>query len=210
MWLVVFLAVLETVVITTFLRSLLMSIDFLTIPALFASIGLMFVILHFGKKLLNHVNPANSIKTLCTALYKAMKACDIVSGGCTVCTNQPKGTPFVQIYLKRASVHDQNVFNTAVNEMLSPIQNPRYLLIKQTKKGRHIYDVSYACPAIIGKKKEFATIFAEELKKAVANFDVVYTHNENGRRLILKCRKSSYITFNQKLIDKKYKVSHWE
>jgi hypothetical protein len=52
-------------------------------------------------------------------------------------------------------------------------------------------------------------VLAEKLKATTGNFEPVYTHREDGRRLILKCRKRSYITFNEKAMGKKYKVSHW-
>ena len=94
-------------------------------------------------------------------------------------------------------------------EMLSPIQNPRYILIAKNRFG-YKYKISFACPSVIGKKKEYVEILAEKLKNTTGNFEPVYTHKEDGRKLILKCRKNSYITANSKAINKKYKVSHWE
>ena len=70
--------------------------------------------------------------------------------------------------------------------------------------------LSFACPSVIGKKKEYAEILTEKLKKSTGNFEPVYTRREDGRRLILKCRKYSYITVNEKAMGKKYTVSHWE
>lgn len=97
-----------------------------------------------------------------------------------------------------------------MTEMLSPIENPRYILISKTRFKHYNYELSFACPSIIGKKKEYAEVLAKELKATTVNFEPVYTHCENGRRLILKCRKRSYITFNKKAMGKKYKVSHWD
>ncbi|MBO5269247.1 MAG: hypothetical protein J6B77_00570, partial [Clostridia bacterium] len=95
-------------------------------------------------------------------------------------------------------------------EMLSPIENPRYLLIAKSWLRGYRYALSFACPSVIGKKKEYAEVLARHLKASTGNFDVVYAHREDGRRLILKCRKHSYITFNERAMGKKYKVSHWE
>ena len=117
---------------------------------------------------------------------------------------------FVTLHLRNASIHDQNVFNTAMAEMLSPIENPRYILIAKTMLKRYNYTFSFACPSIIGKKKEYVEILAEKLKATTGNFEPVYTHREDGRRLILKCRKYSYITYNEKAVGKKHRVSHWE
>jgi hypothetical protein len=83
-------------------------------------------------------------------------------------------------------------------------------LISKKGEGRYNYKLSFACPSVIGKKKEFVEVLAKKLKNSTGNFDAVYTHKEEGRMLILKCRANSYITANEKAIGKKYKVSHWE
>lgn len=163
-----------------------------------------------GKKILLHFNPARSIKTLGMAVFRTLKACNLISCAAGVEVRQEKELNFVSLYLRNASIHDQNIFNKAMWELLSPIENPRYILIRRNILGKYDYTNSFACPTIIGKKKEYATILAENLKGNTGNFGLVYTHREDGRKMILKCRKKSYITYNQRLMDKKYKVSHWE
>ena len=144
------------------------------------------------------------------AVYQTLCECDLISRAAEVKTNLHKELYFVETYLKNASVHDQNIFNTAMTELLSPIENPRYLLIAENRFGYYNYKLSFACPSVIGKRKECVEIFAEKLKSTTGNFKAVYTYREGGREQILKCRKQSYITYNQKAIDKKFKVSHWE
>lgn len=142
-----------------------------------------------------------SIKTLCE--------CELISPYAKVETTEQNQLYFITLQLRNASIHDQNIFNTAMAEMLSPIENPRYILIAKTKYNRYNYELSFACPSIIGKKKEYVQVLAKQLKGTTGNFEPVYTHRENGKKLILKCRKYSYITFNEKAMNKKYKVSHW-
>ena len=183
-----------------------------TLPALAAAllIALLLVALFFPiKKLMLHVNPARSIKTLGVALYKTLRDCDLIAPSAKVHTNMDKELASVSLQLRNASIHDQNVFNTAMAELLSPIENPRYILISKGALG-YRYVLSFACPAVLGKKKEYVEVLTGHLKKTVGKFEAVYTHREDGRKLILKCRKHSYVTFNQKLMNKKYKVSHWK
>ena len=96
-----------------------------------------------------------------------------------------------------------------MTEMLSPIENPRYILIAKTRFNRYIYDLSFACPSVIGKKKEYAEALTKKLKSTTGNFKPMYTHREDGRKLILKCRKRSYITYNERAMGKKFRISHW-
>ena len=97
-----------------------------------------------------------------------------------------------------------------MTEMLSPIDNPRYIIIAKTMLGTYRYAMSYACPSVIGKKKEYAEALAENLKRSTGRFQPVYTRNDNGRQLIFKCRRCSYITHNEKTMNTKFKVSHFE
>ena len=181
----------------------------LTLGTLAVMIGLFVVLYHGVKKMVLHFNPANSIKTLGVAIYKTLCECDLISPSAKVKTTTHRQLCFVALHLRNASIHDQNIFNTAMAEMLSPIENPRYILISKTKFNRYNYKLSFACPSIIGKKKEYVEVLAERLKATIGNFEPVYTHREDGRRLILKCRKCSYITMNEKAMGKKYRVSRW-
>lgn len=160
------------------------------------------------KKWLLHISPVRSVKTLGTAIYEAMKECRLISDSAIVETKQDKELNYVYLYLYNASLHDQNLFNTAMAEFLSPIENPRYLLIEKQGK-RYQFDHSFACPSVLGEKKEYAHVLAKHLR-ATGHYDLVYTRREEGRRLILQCRKKSYITANQQTISSKYTVSHWE
>ena len=173
-------------------------------------IGLFFVLYHGIKKMVLHCNPAKSIKTLGVAVYKTLRECELISSSAKVETTGNKELHVVSLHLRNASIHDQNIFNTAMAEMLSPIENPRYILIAKNIFKRYNYELSFACPSVIGKKKEYVEVLAEKLKITTGNFEPVYVHREEGRKLILKCRKRSYITFNENTMGKKYKVTHWE
>ena len=171
---------------------------------------LAFLLFKIIVKAMIHFTPARSIKVLGTAVYKTLKEAELISASASLEALEEKDVYFVCLYLRNASLHDQNVFNTAMTEMLTPIENPRYVLIAKNIFGGYDYRRSFACPSVIAKKKEYAELLAEKLKLTTGKFEPVYTYRENGRELILKCRKRSYITANEKAFGKNYKVSHWE
>lgn len=173
-------------------------------------IGLFAILFEGMKKLLFHLNPARSIKTLGLAVYKTLCECQLIAPSAKVETYVHPQLYFIELFLRNATIHDQNIFNTAMAELMSPIENPRYILISKTRLKGYNYELSFACPSIIGKKKEYVEILAKNLKATTGRFEPVYTHRENGRRLILKCRKNSYITHNEKIKNRKYRVSHFE
>ena len=162
------------------------------------------------QKLCMHGSPARSIRTVGTAVYRTMRQCGLIDEAAKVEVFENKRSAAVAVQLRNASIHDQNLFNTAMVELLSPIENPRYLLIGKGLLGGYNYKLSYACPSILGKKKEYVEILARKLQSGAGKFQPVYTHRENGRELILKCRRRSYITRNQTTLDKKYRVSPWQ
>lgn len=173
-----------------------------------AQAALLYGLYRILKKFLLHASPARSIKALGTAIYEALRECKLISESAIVDTKQDKELNYVYLYLYNASLHDQNLFNTAMAEFLSPIENPRYLLIEK-QGSKYLFDRSFACPSVLGEKKEYAQVLAKHLQ-ATGHFDLIYTRREEGRRLILQCRKKSYITANQQAINSKYTVSHWE
>ncbi len=161
-------------------------------------------------KMILHFNPARSVKTIGIAVYRTLVECGCISSSAKVETDEDKYLRYIGISLRNASIHDQNIFNTAMAELLSPIENPRYILIRQRRFAGYDFKYAFACPSVLGRKKEYVEILAEKLKYSTGKFVPVYTRNENGRAFILKCRKGAYITYNQKMMNKKYKVRRWE
>lgn len=154
-----------------------------------------------------HINPARSMKTLGMAVYRALCECELISPGSKAEAQEDQDRLCVSLYLRGATVHDQNVFNTAMTELLSPIVNPRYILIEKRRIGGYRYKMSFACPTVLGKKKEYAETLARQLKKNTGRFELIYTYREDGRRLIRKCWRHSYLTQNEKVM-KRYRAFH--
>lgn len=181
--------------------------------ALFALLVIIPTLYLFGHniwRLLRHYNPANSMKLLAEAVYKTLQECQLIAPSARVETVMDKRLGFVTMYLRNASVHDQNVFNTAMAELLSPIQNPRYLLIRKRLLLGFDYTLSFACPTVLGKKKEYVQVLARHLLASTGRFVPIFAHREDGRALTIKCRNRAYITQNERLINRKYKVTHWD
>ncbi len=162
------------------------------------------------RKLVLHFSPARSMKTLGIAVYRVLTECGLILPAARVETAEDKDKSYISLFLRNATVREQNIFNEAMRELLSPIENPRYILIRKSRLLGYRFRDSFACPSVIGKKKEYAELLAQNLKKSTGSFVPVYTRNEEGRALILRCRRRSFISRNQKLIDAKYKVRRWE
>ena len=154
-----------------------------------------------------HCSPKKNMTHFGKALLKTLQDVELISHRTSMKVNGDE--TYFGIQLFDASIYEQNIFNQAINEMLSPIDNPKYLLIM--KKGEHLkYDLSYACPSIIGQRKEMVELFADNLKGRVGPFEIIYTRSDEGRKILLKCRKRSYIAQNEKLLRRKKIISRYE
>lgn len=172
------------------------------------SIPLYIALILLLLKFVMHINPARSFKTMGTAVYKTLKECELISPGARVEGTKESDAVSVSLYLKNATIHDQNIFNTAMKELLSPIENPRYILIRRSLFGKQKKKHSFACPSVLGKNKESVELLVRNLKTSTGNFDAVFTRTPDGRKLICECRKKSYITQNMKTINPQFKVTH--
>lgn len=208
--LIFFLTIIQIVLLNSLIQNLYLVNTPRAILAFLLCAVMAYFLYRLVRKFLLHINPARSIRALGEAVYQTLRDCGIISPAAKVETEKKKNVEYIRISLRNASVHDQNVFNTAIRELLSPIENPRYILVRRNYFGSYDTVCSYACPTVIGKKKEYAEILSQNLHACAEKFTLVYTRTENGRNFILRCRKRSYITYNRKVTDKKYKITHWE
>ncbi|MCH5162354.1 MAG: DEAD/DEAH box helicase family protein [Clostridiales bacterium] len=162
-------------------------------------------------KILTHLNSVRSVRTLAECILNAMQELNIVSKGSRVKVEADECGLFIQAELLNASVHDQNIFHGAIKELLSPINNPRYLLIPRGRTGGLQYRHALACPEVLGTKSEYAECLAKYLKRSMGRMETVYTRTADGRKLILTCRRSAYITQNYEVTyGRRKRVSRWE
>ncbi len=103
--------------------------------------------------------------------------------------------------------YEKSIFLDALEETINPIQNPRYLLIRQSRFlffNRRDY---HAVPQLIAAKKEYAEFFVRLWKKHLGKNKLVYTRNIEGRLWLLKARRHSLAASFQKSSER---VESWK
>ena len=96
--------------------------------------------------------------------------------------------------LKGASSTDQATFLKALREVLNPVDNPRYLILKTIRyeEGQDL-QMHYAVPQIMAKKKEDAEVFLENWNHFVGKARLIFTRKPSGRLQLLKARAEGLI-----------------
>ena len=84
---------------------------------------------------------------------------------------------------------ESSLFVKAMQEILNPIENPRYL-IEKTSLFQEIAELQnyYAVPTIFGGKKEDAAVFLGYWRSYVSGAKLHFTRSVVGRKLLIKAR----------------------
>lgn len=102
------------------------------------------------------------------------------------------------------NAEENNLFVKTLSEFLDPIENPRYVLIYKQKTGATDY---FAIPSVFSTSKT-VKIFKEYWKKYMnVPCDIVYTRTVEGRKLLLKARRTAFSAQARK---KSKKITKWQ
>ena len=166
-------------------------------------------------RLLRFISPERTIRTLSGCILETLKEIRAVRSFDAMPDIEADSTgAYIQCGIRGATLHEKKVFAEAMRELLTSIDNPRYLLIRQLRVLTwpfRRYSQSYACPSVIGAKQEYVGRLLHHLKRRSGAFDCVFTRSEAGRRALVKCRRRSYINRNEMFITgRKVVRKRWE
>lgn len=107
----------------------------------------------------------------------------------------------IYCHLEGGTTFDKSTFINALQEVIAPIDNPRYVIIRKNKFMLFVKQKDYhSVPEILGRNKNLAEYFQNQWKKLVGSSDLIYTRTLDGRKIILKSRvKSLAAQFNHKV-----------
>lgn len=93
--------------------------------------------------------------------------------------------------LDGATLPEETRFLAALEEVFAPIDNPRYLIIRESYLGRILQIAPYTVPRELAKRKELARMFQDSWNRYVGPAKLVYTRTMTGRAALLKARMVS-------------------
>lgn len=145
------------------------------------------------RRTLGSVTPEKTLRRLGTALLDTMRDTGFITSKEASLQILRSGEG-VECSLENTSAREKNLFADALGELLSPLDNPRYLLLRKLPVLGFTVKMpsqSYACPAILGTKKESAEQLKKNLEQHGDRFDLIYTRTEEGRKTLLECRRAA-------------------
>ncbi|MDJ0849963.1 MAG: DEAD/DEAH box helicase family protein [Myxococcota bacterium] len=110
----------------------------------------------------------------------------------------------IRCHLRGATLYESDRFIGALEEILSPVENPRFLLRCQRSRfrpddGRSAYH--HAVPRIFSNKRS-AEVLARHWRRRVGACDLVYTRNAEGRAALLWARARSWALVGARPIER--------
>jgi superfamily II DNA or RNA helicase len=95
----------------------------------------------------------------------------------------------IHCHLAGANNYEQAQFTACLKEILDPVDNPRYIILRLSKSKIKSTQIDYhSVPEVIGKNKTSAEFFAKRWLIHVGNCHLIYTRTLEGRQKQLKAR----------------------
>ncbi|RDK88590.1 type III restriction/modification enzyme restriction subunit [Marinirhabdus gelatinilytica] len=96
-------------------------------------------------------------------------------------------------YLLGASAKEGILFVTYLQEIINPIENPRYIIAQSNWVRKKLgFSNYYSVPKVFGERKADAMVFYKAWKRYNGVAQFIFTRNTKGRKLLLKARFHSY------------------
>ncbi|MGB3182024.1 MAG: hypothetical protein WBB45_11575 [Cyclobacteriaceae bacterium] len=113
----------------------------------------------------------------------------------------------IYCYLKGGTTYEKSTFIKSLQEIIGPVDNPRYIMIR---KGFFLNVFSqkdyHSVPDLIGRKKQFAEHFEKQWRKLVGSCELVYTRTIEGRKILLRSRIHSLAS---EFEDRTERINKW-
>jgi hypothetical protein len=142
---------------------------------------------------LKHAPVSWSMKQIGKALVRALAHAELIKTEIrrlkVVATSHQYG--MVSCSLEGGTTYEKCLFLDSMQEILGPIGNPRYIMIRKTPLLSWIRKDYHVVPQALGRNKEFAEHFRKMWAKYVGPTELVYTRSVKGRRILLKARGSA-------------------
>jgi hypothetical protein len=192
------LSLLPTLILFTYLAFLMTPeiswlVAILLLVDIFAIIwGIVFVV-YMLPLLINHLFATASIRAMCKALMKTMKELGLVSKEAELVMEPLKKEKSLRVYLDNCAHSEQIEFQKALAEMYTPIDSPRYIMVRAGWFNRLLWKWSFACPSIISKTDISVKVFAKHMRMSMGPMKFQYTRRELGRRHLMYAQNYSYV-----------------
>lgn len=157
----------------------------------------IFLVMKFPK-LLSMGSPLGRIRKMGEGIVKAMKQQGLLTMGNNYRVESEDAAGMVHaVYLRGGTSREKELFAKCISEFFGVVDNQRYLLVNPKRKTG--FTAFYCIPEMFAGNKETAQRFYECMRPYIGNYDLVYTRNAEGRKILLQGRVNAYANVQDRL-----------
>ncbi len=132
------------------------------------------------------INPEMKLNSLGKATLRALRKTNQITSLKVKVVTRLHSIHTSSIYLKNATTHEQNLFSECIEQILSPINQPRYLICKPKYFFAKEY---YVVPDAFKKNKELVKKFSKELLYVFGRTSTIFAKSDNGKNEVIRASK---------------------
>lgn len=163
----------------------------------------LLLFLFVARKILRVCTPMRFYRTAALGVHRALQKDGQITSDSVVMTEEGEGI-FFSAWMKGGTEKEKALFADALEELLSPVDNQRYLLC-QGRKGK--FPRRYYCvPKVFAGSRERAEFFRNIMEHFLGKSRLVYTRNPQGRTILLKARAKAFANRNERRLCRRRKI----
>lgn len=113
----------------------------------------------------------------------------------------------IYCHLDGGTTFEKSTFIKSLQEIISVIENPRYLILRKSLFLKIISQNDYhSVPELIGRNKKTAEYFENQWSRLVGSCELIYTRTIEGRKVLLKSRINS---LSSEFKEKSERINKW-
>ena len=137
------------------------------------------------------LNSLYDLQLISTLKHKVKLKTKVTENGNMVCT------------IDGANRLESKLFVDALNELLIPIENPKYIICESTWLTEKLEQQRFfTVPEVFCSNKKSAKVFEKYWNKHIHKATLIYTRNTDGRKLLLKAKLQAVKRSNRKITRK--------
>lgn len=148
---------------------------------------------HMAPLLLHHHSTKQSIHGMAYALLRTLKKLKLVAATATLVMEARPSQKTFRIYLKDCTYAQQLIYQRALSELLSPIEEPRYIMVRGGWFNRLLWRWSLACPSVIAANDISVKVFEHYVRPIMGPMKFQFTRREPGTQYLVKARNRTFI-----------------
>ena len=157
-------------------------------------------ILKYGTGLLRIFTPLRRLESIGKAVLYALRQNGDITSPNVKAVAEEKADNGIFTYLKGGTTKEKELYAECMQQFFAAVDNQRYLLCAPHCPAPLL---RYFCvPDIFAKTKESAALFQHALLKYIGNYNLIYTRNPAGRKILLRARSEAFSNKNEGLIGK--------